>query len=294
VVAAFAAVYLIWGSTYLAMKYAIASIPPFWMSGIRFVIAGALLYGWARVRGAARPTATNWRAAAISGTLLVLGGTALVGWAEQWVPSGIAALLVGTVPLWIVLLEWLGAEGGRPGRRTIAGVVLGFAGFAVLVGPDLGRQGGLGGALPAAAILISSVLWALGSLYTRQAPLPSSAPLRMGMEMLAGGAICLGVGLLVGEARALDVSAISRTSLVGLAYLIFFGSLVGFTCYLWLLRVTTPTRVATHIYVNPIVALLLGWAIAGERVTTRAIVAAVIIVAAVVLITARKELRTDH
>lgn len=281
--AAFAAVYVIWGSTYLAMKYAVASIPPYWMSGLRFTVAGALLYGWARTRGALRPTAANWRAALISGLLLVLGGTALVGWAEQWVPSGIAALLVGTVPLWFVLLEWLRPGGRRPTLRTIAGIVLGFAGFAVLVGPDLARQG-VGAALPAAVILFSSLLWALGSLYSRRAPLPASPVLGMSMEMLAGGVTCLVFGLLVGEARALDPSSVSRASLLALAYLIVFGSLVGFTCYLWLLRVSTPTRVSTHIYVNPIVALFLGWAIAGEPVTARALVATVIILAAVGLI----------
>jgi drug/metabolite transporter (DMT)-like permease len=293
VLAAFAAVYLIWGSTYLAMKYAIASIPPFLMTGVRFAVAGALLYGWARARDAARPTGANWRTAAFSGALLVLGGTALVAWAEQWVPSGIAALLVGTVPLWIVLVQWLGPGGRRPPSRTMAGVVLGFAGFAVLVGPDLTRPGGLGGALPAGVLLFSSLLWALGSLYSRRAPLPSPPALGMGMEMLAGGVICLGVGLLAGEGRALELSAISTRSFVALAYLIVFGSLVGFTCYLWLLRVSTPTRVATHIYVNPIVALFLGWAIAGEQVTPPAVVAATIIVTAVVLITGEKSLTTD-
>jgi drug/metabolite transporter (DMT)-like permease len=165
----------------------------------------------------------------------------------------------------------------------MAGIIFGFAGFAVLVGPDLARQG-LGGAIPAGVILFSSFLWALGSLYSRRAPLPSSPILGMGMEMLAGGVTCLVFGLLVGDARSLDLAAVSRSSLLALAYLIVFGSLVGFTCYLWLLRVSTPTRVSTHIYVNPIVALFLGWAIAGEPVTMTAIIATVIILGAVGLI----------
>jgi drug/metabolite transporter (DMT)-like permease len=230
---------------------------------------------------------TNWRSAVISGSFLVLGGTALIAWAEQWVPSGITALLVGTVPLWFVLLEWMRQHGRRPPLRTIAGIILGFTGFAVLVGPDLAREG-VGAALPAAVILLSTLLWALGSLYTRGASLPSSRVLGMGMEMLAGGVTCLVVGLLIGEARSFDLTAVSGTSLLALTYLVVFGSLIAFTCYLWLHDVSTPTRVSTHIYVNPIVALFLGWAIAGEPVTAQALVATVIILGAVGLMGAKE------
>ena len=285
VIAAFAAVYVIWGSTYLAMKLAIATLPPFWMTGLRFVVAGGVLVGWARARGAPRPTLANWRASAISGALLILAGTAFIAWAELSVPSGITALLTGTVPLWMVLLEWAGPSGRRPTMRTGLGILMGFAGFALLVGPDLASGSGAVSALPAGVILLSSLLWACGSLYTRQAPLPASPTLGMGLEMLTGGILCLIAGTAIGEWRAFDVRAISASSLVALAYLIVFGSLVGFTCYLWLLRVSTPTRVATHVYVNPVVALLLGWAIAGEPVTMNAVIATAVIVAAVATIT---------
>jgi drug/metabolite transporter (DMT)-like permease len=293
VLAAFAAVYVIWGSTYLAIRYAVETLPPFSMTGVRFLVAGALLYGWARLRGAARPVLSHWRSAAIVGGLLLVGGTGTVAWAEQRVASGIAALLGATVPLWIVLMNWATPGEARPSGRLMGGVALGLAGLAILIGPD--SAAGQSGVqmLDTAVLLAATLSWAAGSLYSRHAARPASMPLGMGMEMLAGGALCIVAGLLAGEEWAIDPGAVSRSSLLALAYLIVFGSLIGFTSYLWLLRVSTPARVSTHAYVNPVVAVLLGWALAGEPLTGGTLLAAAVIVGAVVLITSGQRVRME-
>ncbi|MFO7262038.1 MAG: EamA family transporter [bacterium] len=284
-VAAFAAVYVIWGSTYLAILYAIETLPPFLMAGVRFLIAGAALYAWAWLRGARRPALVHWKSALIIGALMLVGGNGGVVWSEQRVASGLAALLVATVPLWMVLLEWVQRDGTRPDGRTLFGVALGLAGLALLVGPNALLGGERVDPLGAAALVLGSLSWAAGSLYSRRAPLPRSPLLGTAMEMLAGGALLTLLGLAVGEAGAVDLDAVSLRSILALLYLIVFGSLVGFTAYTWLLGVSTPARVSTYAYVNPVVAVLLGWAFAGEPITPRMAVAAVIIVGAVAAIT---------
>lgn len=285
-VAAFAAVYLIWGSTYLAIRYAIETLPPFGMAGVRFVIAGALLYGWLRLRGVAAPTRPQWRTAAIIGALLLLGGNGAVVWAEQRIPSGVAALLVAGVPIWMVVLEWLRPGGTRPGRWVVGGLVLGSAGLVLLVGPGEVLGGGHIDPLGALAVVGGSFAWAVGSVYSRSAQLPDSPLLATGMEMLTGGAFLLLAGVATGE--TVDFGAVSTRSLLALLYLIGFGSLVAFTAYIWLLRATTPAKASTYAYVNPVVAVGLGWALAGEPLTARIAVAAAIIVGAVALITTRR------
>jgi drug/metabolite transporter (DMT)-like permease len=283
-VSAFAAVYLVWGSTYLAIKIAIESLPPFWMAASRFLIAGALLYVWARRRGEARPTRVHWRSALIVGGLLLMGGNGGVVYAEQRVPSGLAALLVATAPLWMVMLDGAGRGWRRPPVQVLLGVGLGLAGVALLVGP--GRFAGGHGIDPlgAGVLLFAELCWAAGSLYSRRAPLPASPLLGTAMEMLAGGACLLVAGLLAGEWQRLDLAAATPRSLLAVAYLVVFGSLVAFTAYVWLLRVSTPALVATHAYVNPVVAVFLGWAFAAEPVTGRTMLAAAVIVGAVMLI----------
>ncbi|HEX7091511.1 MAG TPA: EamA family transporter [Longimicrobiales bacterium] len=294
VVAAFAAVYTIWGSTYLAILYAIETLPPFLMAGVRFVIAGSVLYAWAWLRGARRPvTLLHWKSALVVGGLLLLGGNGAVVWAEQRVASGLAALLVATVPLWMVLLDWLRPAGVPPDRRTAAGIVIGLAGLALLVGPESLLGGGRVDPLGAGVLVAGSLSWAAGSLYARGARLPDSALLATAMEMLAGGALLVLVGALTGEVGRLDPGAVSARSLLGLLYLIVFGSLVGFTAYTWLLGVSTPARVSTYAYVNPVVAVLLGWALAGEPLTPRMALAAAVIVAAVAAITGRRATRGE-
>lgn len=292
VLTAFAAVYLIWGSTYLAISFAIQSMPPLLMAGVRFLVAGGALYTWARLRGGERPARVHWTSAFIIGGLLLLGGNGAVVWAEQRVPSGIASLLVATLPLWMVMLEWLrrhrhaGGGRARPPATVLAGVGLGLIGLVVLVGPGL-VEGASGGVDPVGAgvLLVGSLSWAIGSLYSKRATLPRSGALAMGMEMLGGGALLLAAGLLRGELGQFDPAAVTTPSLIALLYLITFGSLIGFTAYIWLLGVAQPAHVSTYAYVNPEVAVFLGWAIAGEPITARTLAAAAIIVGAVALIT---------
>lgn len=288
VASAFAAVYILWGSTYLAIKFALESLPPFWMASSRFLIAGALLYVWACRRGEPKPTRIHWRSAVVVGGLLLLGGNGGVVFAEQRVPSGLAALLVATVPLWMVMLDGAGRGWRRPPIQVLLGIGLGLAGVALLVGP--GRFAGGHGVDPlgAAALLFGALCWATGSLYSRRAPLPPSPLLGTAMEMLGGGACLAVAGLLSGEWHRLDLAAASPRSLLAVAYLVIFGSLVGFTAYVWLLKVSTPPLVATYAYVNPVVAVFLGWAFAGEPVTARTLLAAAVIVGAVVLITTHR------
>jgi len=288
VVTAFAAVYLIWGSTYLAIRIAVETMPPFLMAGVRFLIAGAILYVWTRWRGTPSPTPSHWRAATIVGGLLLLGGNGGVVWAAQHVPSGLTALLIATVPLWMALLNWLRPGGGKPSNGAIAGLLLGFIGIMLLIGPDKLVSGQQVDSLGAVVLIIAALSWAAGSLYSRQAQLPASPLLATAMEMLAGGALLLIAGLLFGEWTRFELSAPSLRSWLALSYLIFFGALIGFTAYIWLLRVTTPAQASTYAYVNPVVAIFLGWAIAGEPLTGRTLLAAAIIVAAVVVITTQR------
>ncbi|HET9984131.1 MAG TPA: drug/metabolite exporter YedA [Longimicrobiales bacterium] len=286
VLANFAAVYLIWGSTYLAIRLAIDTIPPLLMGCVRFLVAGAVLYAWVRLRGAPRPTARNWRAAAVVGGLLLAAGNGAVIMAERTVPSGVAALLVAIVPLWMVLLHWLWRGGARPTGRTVAGLALGVVGTALLVGRGAFTGRGTD-PVGAGILLVGSFCWAVGSIYSRGAALPSNVLLGTAMEMLAGGAILGVVGSLGGELSALHPGAISTTSLLAVAYLITFGSLIGFTAYIWLLGHVAPARAATYAYVNPIVAVVLGWLVLHEPLTPRMVAAGAVIVAAVVLITSR-------
>ncbi|HUI06534.1 MAG TPA: EamA family transporter [Verrucomicrobiae bacterium] len=284
---AFASIYLFWGSTYLAIRLAVETLPPFSMAGARALVAGSLLYAWTRWRGAPRPEPVHWRAAAIVGGFLLLGGNGLVSWSEQRVPSGIAALIVGSVPLWMALLEWLWHSGPRPTVGIVLGLFVGFAGLGFLVAPgklgDMNRIDPLG----AGALLLAAFLWGSGSLYSRRARLPASQLMAASMEMLAGGALLLLAGGLTGEWLRFEPTRVVPHSIVAWAYLIVFGSLVGFTAYVWLLKATTPARASTYAYVNPVVAVVLGWAFAGEPITPRVLMAAAAIILAVVIIVTR-------
>lgn len=285
VLLAFAAIYFIWGSTYLGIHYAIETIPPLLMAGARFLAAGGLLYVWARGRGAPRPAGARWRDALVVGGLLFLGGNGALVWAQQRVPSGVAAVLVATVPVWMVLLAWLWRGGTRPGGRVLLGLVLGLAGIVLLVGP--GRLAGSSRVDPLGALVLvaGSLSWAAGSLHPAGRRLPTSRFLAPAMQLLAGGLLLLVAGTLRGELGAFGVSDVSARSLVAFAYLIGFGSIIAFSAYVWLLRVSAPARVATYAFVNPIVAVLLGWAVAGEALSLRIGAAAAVVVAAVVLVT---------
>ncbi|MBX5328071.1 MAG: EamA family transporter [Candidatus Bathyarchaeota archaeon] len=285
VVTAFLAVYLIWGSTYLAIRFVIESLPPFFMAGTRFLVAGAILYIFARLRGVEGETKGDWSRAFVLSGLMLLGGHGAVVWAEQWVPSGLACLLVGTVPLWMVFLDWMWNK-HKPNVKVVGGVVLGFVGVILLVGgvESLGASSvDLAGA---GIIVFGTFLWANGSLYSRSAKQPRSQLLATALEMVAGGLLLFLVSLATGELSRVRLDLISMRSLVSWIYLVVFGALVAFTCYIWLLKVTTPAKVSTYAYVNPIVAMFLGWALANEPITTRNVAAATIILTAVAIITA--------
>lgn len=276
---AFAAVYLIWGSTYLAIRIGVETIPPFFMAGIRFTVAGILLYGWMRFRGSPRPTLIQWRSATIVGFLLLVAGNGVVAWAEQTVPSALTALIVAAVPMWMALMEWT-MNDIRPHPAVMIGLVVGFAGIAMLVNPGVG-----GASAPGFfALLGATISWAAGSLYSRKAKLPESPFLSTAMEMVAGGAMLFIVSLFMGEWSVFDAGKISVHSAEAVGYLVVFGSLIGLTSYVWLLRATTSARVSTYAYINPVVAMFLGWLIAGEALTDRMVTAAAVIIGAVALI----------
>lgn len=287
VLSAFAIVYLVWGSTYLAILFALETLPPFAMAAARFLVAGGAMYAFARVfGGAAAPTRVEWRTTAIVGVLLLVFGNGLVVWSELRVASGVAALIVGVVPCCMVLIDWLRPNGTRPGARVVMGLVLGLAGLFVLIGPDALMGGGRADYVGVAALVLASFSWAVGSIYSRHAPMPRSPVLATAMEMLAASVGLAILALLHGDFTARTGAApISWISIAGWLYLVVFGSIVAFTAYVWLLQVSTPARVSTYAYVNPVVAILLGFAIAGEPLTTRMMVAAAVIVSGVVLIT---------
>jgi len=279
----FAAVYILWGSTYLGIRFAVASLPPLLMAGIRHLIAGLILYLIFRSRGEPRPTRIQWRSALLLGGLLLLGGNGLVSLAETSVPSGIAALMVAAVPFWMVLLN-AAEQQTRPRLSVLAGLVLGVIGLAILVFPTGGHAPDHVDPTGIWVLLAATFSWAIGSLYAHRAPMPSSTFLGIGMEMITGGILCLVVGLMTGEGAALHLASVTPKSLIALAYLIVFGSLLGFSAYVWLLKVTTPARASTYAFVNPVIAVLLGWALAGEALTLRITLAGGTIVAAVCLI----------
>ncbi|HET7249455.1 MAG TPA: EamA family transporter [Gemmatimonadales bacterium] len=283
VILAFAIVYLVWGSTYLFIRYADQTIPPFLLSAARFIVAGTLLSTWAVLRGAQWPTRENWKAIVIIGVLFFPCANAVVVWAETRIGSGIAALLVAVEPLWVAVLLTLFTR-RRPPAAVLAGIVLGFCGLVILVGPKLTTGGAGVDVTVALALMGASCSWALGSVYGRTAPLPREPLLAAGLEMLVGGIGALLVGIVAGEPHRLVLAAVSERSIIALAYLTVLGSIVAFTAYNWLVTVEAPSRVATYAYVNPVIAVLLGAAVAGEPLTPRIGVAALVIVTAVVLV----------
>jgi drug/metabolite transporter (DMT)-like permease len=281
VIIAFALVYVIWGSTYLAIRFAVGTIPPFLMAGTRFFVAGTALYLWQRLRGGPKPTLVQWRNTAIAGGTMLMIGNGLLSWSEVRVPSGLAALIVATVPLWMVVFDWL-SGGPRPGRYAALGIILGLLGVGLLVGPS-----GKGGVDPAGAlaVIVASMGWSAGSLFGRRADMPKSILLTSAMEMIAGGVINWVVGGMTGELAHFQLAGISHDSLVGLIYLVIIGSWVAYSAYNYLVVEVTPAQLGTYAYVNPCIALLLGWLIAGEAIGPRTLVAMGIIVGAVILLT---------
>lgn len=283
---AFLTVYLIWGSTYLGVRYAIETLPGFLMAGVRYLISGAVVFAWGLRRGGERPDARGWRDASLLGALFFLGGNGAVVWGETRVASGTASLLIATMPLWLVLLDWLRPRGSKPHGAVLRGLALGFTGLCVLIGP--GREGGAVDPMGAAILVAGALSWATGSIYARHARLPRSLALASGMEMMAGGCWLLLAGLAAGEASAVRLDAMSLRSLLAFAYLVVFGSIIAFSAFTYLLAVAPPAKVATYAYVNPVVAVMLGALVGDEALTARTVVGASVIVLAVALVTAGK------
>jgi drug/metabolite transporter (DMT)-like permease len=287
-VVAFAAIYLIWGSTYLGIRVAVESMPPFAMASARFLVAGVLLFGFLKIRGAPWPTARQWRINAGIGTFLLLGGNGLVTYAEQVVPSGITALLIGVAPLFFVLIEWAWPGGTRPTAVTFGALLLGFFGVFWLAAPwESAAQSGLNlaGAL---TIIGSTVFWATGSIYSRRAKHGLDPLVASSLQMLTGGVALALVGYFHRDFAHLDLAGITLWAWLAFAYLVVIGSLVGFSTYVWLVKHSTPARVSTYAYVNPVVAVFLGWLLLGEAINPRTIVSSIIIVTAVVIVTVQK------
>jgi len=287
IVLAFAAVYILWGSTYLAIRFAIETLPPFLMTGTRFSMAGAILFTLALLRGdSVRFSFSQWPKAFAIGALLLLCGNGGVTWAEKYIPSGFAALLVATEPLWVVVLNWALTH-IRPNWKVLLGVFIGMTGVALLVGDGL--KAGITGSsihlLGALVVLFAAFAWAAGSVYASRNPIKASTSMASGMQMLSGGSLLLLLGLASGDLQRLNLANASWVSIGAFFYLLVFGSLVGFTAYSWLLRNVSPARAATYAYVNPVVAVFLGWLLASEPLTLRMLIAAAIIIGSVILIT---------
>jgi len=293
IVLALLSVYIIWGSTYLGIKIAIETFPPFLMAGIRFVIAGSLLYGYVIVKERKHPKLIEWRDTTIIGTLLLMGGNGLVVIAEQSIPTSIVAIIIATVPLWMIAIGWMMKSQTEPNRSTLFGTVLGFCGVAILMYPS--QQENLHFDLLGLSLtLLAAILWSLGSIYSQKAILPSATMLSTAMQMITGGLVLVMVGTFSGEWQHLNPEAFSSRSFFALMYLIFFGSLLGFSAYVWLLQNVSPYLASTYAFVNPIVALILGYFFADEVLSFKALIATVFIISAVVIITffkAKKKLK---
>ncbi len=292
IIIAFAALYLVWGSTYLGIRFAIDSIPPFLMAGARFLLAGAIMFAIAWSHGACKSSWANWRVSLVVGACLLLAGNGGVTISEQYIDTGLAALIVAIVPIYIVILSWVTGMAPRPAPIVWLGLVGGFVGVGILLGPAL-RLSSTGGRHPAigmSILLVSSFIWSAGSLYSRSAKHAASPFLTAAQQMLCGGLLLLLAGILTGELRSFHPRSISMLSLASFIYLVIIGAVVGYTAYIWLLRHCDPAKVATYAYVNPIVAVLLGAAFAGETVTPRVLIAAALIIGSVAMVITAQQL----
>lgn len=292
-IAAFAAVYLIWGSTYLGIRFAVETLPPFLMGGTRFLVGGVLMFVAARVLGAPAPTRRQWRNAALIGVLLISVANGGVTWVEQTTASSVVALLVTVTPLWIVLMEWARPGGKGPSAAAAFGLVAGFGGVSLIV---LQGGSGLNGGITPMGVMVlfvASIAWASGAVWSRHLERPSSSVLLVGMQMSSGGLVMLLFALATGEASQFEASQLSMRSILAWCYLLVFGSVVGFTAYSWLLQVTTPDRVATHVFINPVVAVVLGVTLGREALSGGMLAGAVLVVLSVVLILRKPALQPE-
>jgi drug/metabolite transporter (DMT)-like permease len=283
--AAFAAIYTIWGSSYIGIHYAIQTIPPFLMTGLRFLPAGLLMFGIARLRGAPMPTRTQWRSMIIAGFFLFLLNNSAIVWAEgHGVSTGIAAILIATTPMWIVFLNWLkpmgGGRGVFPGSTVLTGLALGFLGIIVLINPADASFNVVG----IVVVLFGAFAWSYGSLYAKHAPAPESGSMAVGMQLIAGGIMQLVCSAATGELATFNPAQVSLQSILATAYISIFSSIIAYRAFVWLMKVSDPAKVATYAYVNPVVAVFLGWLLLSEPITIRTIGAAAVINVAVIII----------
>ena len=287
IVLAFAAIYLIWGSTYLAIRVAVETLPPFLMAGARFLVAGSLAYAWLTYRGRGRVTSRQVWDNAVVGALLLVGGNGLVVWAEQTIPSGITTLIISVSPLFMVLTDWMLPSGARPTWPTLLGLALGFGGLVLLIGGGISPGVGLD-LWRCAGLMVACLSWSVGSLYSRYAKNPAEPMTAATLQMLLGGFMMFVIGIARGEAAGFHAEMLTLRSVGAWSYLVCAGSLIAFPAYVYLLKHSTPARVSTYAYVNPVVAVFLGWLILGEPVTPRTLVASAIIIAAVAIITVQR------
>lgn len=286
---AFAAVYIIWGSTYLAIRYAVETLPPFMMGGFRFVAAGGVLFIWTHLRGVPLPGWRQWRNAAIIGCLLFAFANGGVVWSEQYIDSGLAALIITSVPLWMVVFDWIRPNGVRPNAPILLGLFLGFVGIFILIDPGNIAERTGGSIVPVLVLLAASMSWAFGSVLVPRLSFPSSLVQTSGMKMFTGGLAFLIISTVSGEWSTVDPGAFSEESVLAFFYLIVFGSIIGFTAYTYLLKNTTASKASTYAYVNPVIAVFLGWSIADEPVSFQTMIAAAIIIVSVAIITTNKQ-----
>ena len=286
---AFLTIYIIWGTTYLAMRFAVDTIPPFTVAGWRFLFAGIVLLVILVIRGETLPTLVQWRSAGLIGCLLMLGGNGLVMWAVQEIPTGVCAVIVATMPLWMTTFDRLLYRGPKIGLWQGIGLFLGLLGTVLLVSPFESSQDQMSFHLPSMiAIIAAPIFWSLGSLHSRVVNLPDNIFMATAAEMICGGLAIIGISIALGEPSQMDWSNVSYQSLLATGYLSIFGSIIALSSYMWLLKNVDASRVSTYTYINPVIAILLGWAVLQEAITLRSSVASLVIVAAVFLIVRQK------
>jgi drug/metabolite transporter (DMT)-like permease len=285
---AFGTIYLVWGSTYLGIRVAVETMPPFFMAGSRFAISGVILFAVMLAKGTPWPTARQWRDQAIVGIFLLLGGNAIVSWCELRTPSGLTCLILGAAPVFVVLIEWVLPGGKRPTLGLIMGIFVGIGGILLLFGHNAIPADAIPPAFDIVALFVSSLCWWIGSFYSKHARSGGVLLMNVAAQMLCGSFSIFLTGFMLGEGRALSLHAVSTQSWVAFGYLVVVGSIIAFAVYAWLLQNSTPAKVSTFAYVNPVVAVFLGWLVLGEPMNTRIITAAAIIIGAVAIISIEK------
>jgi drug/metabolite transporter (DMT)-like permease len=293
VLLAFAIIYFVWGSTFLAIRVGVREVPPFLLAGMRFLVAGLILYCWMRARGTASPTAREWSAASILAVLIFVFDYGLLFWAERRVPSGIAAVMMATIPVFMALAEIVVLRTQRLTLRLGLALLVGIGGVAVLVGHSMSLGEAPIDTAGASALIFAAISWSVAASLSRKLPLPAAKAMSSGAQMLAGGVFLMLTAALLGEFRGFHVQAVSRGAWLALAYLIVAGSIVGFTAYVWLIHHESPTKVGTYAYVNPVVAVLVGYFLGGEAIGPRTIAGTLLILVSVVVITTTPKVKVQ-